>query len=64
MKVHVDMSKCQAYGTCADEAPELFTLDEWGYSQVRGGGDVPPGQEEAARRAVAACPVLAIAVEE
>ncbi|MFE2089178.1 ferredoxin [Streptomyces sp. NPDC059460] len=63
MKVRVDMSRCQAYGTCADEAPAVFTLDEWGYAQAVD-DELPPEQEAAARRAAAACPARAIALQE
>lgn len=64
MKVQVDMSKCQAYGNCADEAPALFTLDEWGYAQTIRDGTVTSDQAQAARNAVAACPSLAISLDE
>lgn len=64
MKVQVDMSKCQAYGNCADEAPRLFTLDEWGYAVVLDDGTVPPEEEQAARNAVAACPAIAITLAD
>jgi ferredoxin len=64
MKLTVDMSKCQAYGNCADEAPQLFSLDEWGYAVVHGDGDVASDDAEAARRAAAACPALAIALAD
>ncbi|MFB7113183.1 ferredoxin [Streptomyces sp. NPDC056190] len=57
------MSRCQAYGNCADDAPAVFTLDEWGYAQAVD-GDVPSEQEAAARRAAAACPAGAIALQE
>ncbi|MFF4825639.1 ferredoxin [Streptomyces sp. NPDC001312] len=63
MKVRVDMSRCQAYGNCADDAPAVFTLDEWGYAQAVD-GDVPSEQEAAARHAAAACPARAIALQE
>jgi ferredoxin len=64
MKVHVDMSKCQAYGNCADAAPQLFSLDDWGYAVVEGDGNVAPQDEEAARNAAAACPAVAITLTD
>lgn len=62
MKVQVDSTKCEAYGTCAGEAPNLFELDDFGYATAVGAGLVPGGDEQIARDAVAACPVAAIRV--
>lgn len=63
MKVRVDPIKCQGFGACAEECPEVFALDEWGYAQVNGDGQVPEGQEDKAQRAIAGCPEHAIASE-
>ena len=60
MKVQIDPERCQGHGRCYDLAPQLFGDDEEGYGQVLGDGVVPPGQEDAARRAVANCPERAI----
>lgn len=38
--------------------PERIELDEWGYPVIL--ADVPPGLERHARRAVRACPALAL----
>ena len=62
MKVHADMSKCQGYGNCAEEAPERFALDEWGYVELLDDGDVPASQEDQARRGVDACPAIALRI--
>ena len=43
----------------AELLPELVTLDEWGYPIVDPGA-VPPALDRDARRAVAACPALAL----
>jgi len=44
---------------CAELLPELIELDDWGYPMlVR--PDVPVTLEALAKRAVAACPVLAL----
>jgi ferredoxin len=53
---------CDAYGHCAELAPELVELDEWGYPILRE-GSVPTEHLAAARRAVAACPRLALLLE-
>jgi ferredoxin len=60
LKVSVDAAKCSAHGGCNAICPEVFSLDEWGYAYVEGDGEVPPGQESAAAKAVAACPERAI----
>jgi len=62
MKVRIDPERCQGHGRCYDLAPELFGDDEEGYGQVLGDGAVPPGQQDAARLAVANCPERAIEV--
>jgi ferredoxin len=60
VKVYIDSGRCQGHGRCYDLAPGLFGDDEEGYGQVLGDGIVPPGQEQAARLAVANCPERAI----
>lgn len=62
MKVTIDASRCQGRGYCAKYAPEVFEVDDDGWSSPRHGGLVPPGQEESARTAVAACPEDAITI--
>jgi len=49
---------CAGHGACAELLPEVISLDEWGYP-VLAPGPVPAGL---ARRAVAACPALALAL--
>jgi ferredoxin len=63
MKIRIEKSACVGNARCAAVAPELFTLDENGYIAVEV-IDVPPGQEDAARRGAAACPERIIIVEE
>lgn len=60
MKVQVDQTKCEGYGTCAEHLAAVFVIDEWGYASVEGDGTVPAGDEDVARRAIADCPVHAI----
>jgi ferredoxin len=55
----VDPIACDAHGMCAELLPELIRLDEWGYPVVDP-RPVPPHLEGLARRAVAACPTLAL----
>ena len=60
MRAQVDRERCEGFGICADHAPEVFVLDEWGYAAERGEGTVPPESAERARRAAADCPLHAI----
>jgi ferredoxin len=61
-QVRVDPIACDGHGLCADLIPERIDLDEWGYPVI----DRTPvvGEEAAhARRAVSACPKLALHLE-
>ncbi len=60
MRVKVDSDKCQGHNRCYAIAPELFDLDEYGYSHEKGSGAVPKELEGKARLAVANCPERAI----
>jgi ferredoxin len=53
---------CDAHGLCAELVPERIELDEWGYPIVDA-TPVPRALEPHARRAVAACPLLALRLE-
>ncbi len=53
---------CDAHGLCAELLPERIELDEWGYPIIDASA-VPASLEEHARRAVDACPVLALRLE-
>jgi len=64
MRVRVDGEKCQGHNRCFSLAPELFDVDDLGYSHERNGGIVPPALEEKARLAVANCPERAISLAE
>lgn len=60
-QLRVDPTACTGHGLCAELAPELVTLDEWGYPMVEG-RPVPRALDRTARRAVADCPALALAL--
>jgi ferredoxin len=55
----VDPTACTGHGLCAELLPELVALDEWGYP-VLDGRPVPASLRRSARRAVTACPALAL----
>jgi len=57
--LHVDPIACDGRGLCAELFPERIELDDWGYPIVDP-DPVTPELEEHARRAVAACPLLAL----
>ena len=54
----VDWVACDGHGLCAVLLPELVDLDEWGYPILD--GEVPAHLQWHARRAVGACPALAL----
>ncbi|MEV0248111.1 ferredoxin [Nocardia sp. NPDC050712] len=62
MKVGIDVDRCRGFGVCVSLCPEVFTLTDYGYSEVRVGA-VPAGLEGAVAEAVEACPERAIEVE-
>lgn len=61
-RLKVNWIACEAHGMCAELLPERITLDDWGYPII---DERPIGSElEAhARRAVEACPTLALLLE-
>jgi ferredoxin len=62
MKLLINKAACAGNARCAAVAPDLFPLDEDGYIAVTE-VDVPPGQEELARRGARACPERIIVIE-
>lgn len=63
MKVKVDREACQGHALCAHKAPEVFSLDEEGYS-ASDGRIVPPTLEAQARKGMEYCPEHAITLVE
>ena len=57
--IQIDRIRCDGRGLCAELLPELIRLDEWGYPIIEP-GPVPGELVTHARRAVDACPVLAL----
>jgi ferredoxin len=58
-RLTVDPIACTGHGACAELLPERIRLDDWGYPML----DDEPVSDELlghARRAVAACPTLAL----
>jgi ferredoxin len=64
MQVHIDPDVCQGHTLCALAAPQIFLLrEDDGHAYVTS-PDVPRGQEDVVRRAVATCPEGAISITE
>ena len=63
MKIRINKAACVGNARCAAVSEELFPLDDDGYISVEE-IDVPPGQEDLARRGARACPERIIVIEE
>jgi ferredoxin len=57
----VDPIKCDAYGHCAEIAPEIIALDPWGYPIIRGA--VSGAAKAHAEMAVRQCPRQALSIK-
>ncbi len=63
MRLRVNPIACTGHGMCAELLPELIRLDPWGYPLLTD-KPVPAGLADHARRAVAACPTLALLADD
>lgn len=61
-RLRVDPIACDGHGLCAELVPELIRLDEWGFP-ILSPEPVPPRLARHVKRALAACPVLALRLE-
>jgi ferredoxin len=61
LKASIDWDKCQGNGVCARVAPEIFSVDEQGNSDVLM-EEVPENLRAKAMLAVRGCPVQAVSV--
>ena len=61
--LQIDPIACDGRGLCAELLPELVRLDDWGYPIIASGA-VPPELTAHARRAVDACPMLALSLAQ
>jgi ferredoxin len=62
-RLSVNPIMCEAHGLCAELLPELITLDDWGYPILEV-AEVPEELLGLARKAVDACPTLALLLED
>jgi ferredoxin len=63
VKVRLEQSKCVGHAQCYAVDPELFPIDESGYSIVEE-HQVRPEDEALTRDGVASCPEMALVLEE
>ena len=62
MKIRLsDSKKCSGHAQCCAVSPDLFPLDESGYS-ILTEREVDPADEQMARDGVAACPEGALVI--
>ena len=69
VRLHIDWTRCDGRGLCAELLPELLDRDDWGYPLPTQSTDpsdvvVPPHLIEAARTAVRVCPLIALRLLE
>jgi len=61
--LRVNPIACTGHGVCAELLPELIGMDPWGYPIVPR-GELDDELVDLARKAVAACPVLALTLQK
>jgi len=62
-RLHIDWTRCDGHGSCAELLPELLAVDDFGFPRSRGGERDPAVADrhrQAARHAVRSCPVMAL----
>lgn len=64
MKVRLDQRLCAVHGECVLEAPEVFDLDDDGDTAIVLMENPPEELRAQVERAVDACPVAAIVIED
>jgi ferredoxin len=64
-RLHVDWTRCDGHGLCAELLPELLDHDEWGFPLSRSGDrdpTIPARLVPHAEHAVRSCPLLALKI--
>jgi len=62
LQLRIDPIACDGHGLCAELFPERIWLDDWGYPVLED-GEIKGELVAHARRAVDACPALALRLE-
>jgi ferredoxin len=60
-RLEIDWTRCDGHGLCAALLPERVALDEWGFPLIAG-HPLAPQEVPDVRRAVLACPALALRI--
>lgn len=63
MKIRLERTRCAGHAQCYAMDPDIFPIDDEGYS-IMADHDVPADEESATRDGAAACPELALIIEE
>lgn len=63
MRIRLDSSRCTGHAQCNAVDPDLFPIDDAGYSTLQP-HEVKPEDEEATRAGVGACPESALVLED
>ncbi len=63
VKVRVDLARCVGHAQCYAVDPEIFPIDDSGYSTLEE-HEVAPEDEQVTRDGVASCPEMALILEE
>jgi ferredoxin len=63
VKIRLDKPRCVGHAQCYAVDANLFPLDDSGYSILEA-HDVQPGDEQTTRDGVAACPEMALILED
>ena len=62
-RLHIDWTRCDGHGACAELLPELLAHDDWGFPLSRTGEKdpaVPYQLRDHAEHAVQSCPLMAL----
>lgn len=62
-RLHIDWTRCDGHGSCAELLPDLLDVDDFGFPVSRTGECDPlvsRGDADAARHAVRNCPLMAL----
>lgn len=66
-RLHIDWTRCDGHGACAELLPDLLGVDAFGFPVPRAEGRDPAvsaRDEDPARHAVRSCPVMALRLYE
>jgi ferredoxin len=63
VKVRVEQSRCVGHAQCYAVDPEIFPIDESGYS-ILDAHEVAPEDAQVTRDGVASCPEMALILDE